>query len=148
MQNATYSRLLAAFIWRMEFTLAAHDSDGRLYFAIGNFILDYEKQKGYNKEIVYRLFRDAKKKLSKLKGKSLANPTQMRKVAAAYRDIDGDVPSVALQWLTWHHHLILLKKVKGTPARLFYLQRAYEQQWSRKDMVKWIKAGLYEQENN
>lgn len=44
------------------------------------------------------------------------------------------------------HNVLLLNKLKDTPERLWYAQRAIEYGWSRSVLEAWIKSGLHERE--
>jgi predicted nuclease of restriction endonuclease-like (RecB) superfamily len=46
--------------------------------------------------------------------------------------------------IPWGHHLLLLDKVKGPAARLYYLQATAQFGWSRNVLLNQIKAGAYE----
>jgi hypothetical protein len=144
MSDKHYRQLLADFIRQVE-GVFAHDLNASLfYFAIGNFILNNEDRRDYNREMLYRLFRGFQKHLGENRRMSMPNPTQMRKVAAAYLGIDSPIPSRGLQWLTWEHHIQLVTRVKETPALLFYLEFAREAELSCEEMIRWIDFGLYE----
>jgi len=46
--------------------------------------------------------------------------------------------------IPWGHHLLLLDKVKGPAARLYYLRATAQLGWSRNVLLNQIKAGAYE----
>ena len=144
MSEKRFRLLLADFIRQIEAVFTSGSNAGLLYFAIGNFILDNENRRDYNREMLYRLFRGAQKHLGEKKRMKMPNPAQMRAVAAAYRMIDGPVPAQGLQWLSWEHHVRLVAKVKEAPALLFYLLIALEEDLSCEELVKWIECGVYE----
>jgi predicted nuclease of restriction endonuclease-like (RecB) superfamily len=49
-----------------------------------------------------------------------------------------------LAQLTWYHHITLLDKVKGHEERLFCINKAIENGWSRSVMVLQIENNLYQ----
>jgi hypothetical protein len=144
MSEKKYRLLLADLIQQVERVFNPGDNISLLFFAIGNFILENEARREYGKETLYRLFRDLTKYLVFLKGMSMPHPRQMRKVAAAYRRLDGPLPGLGLKWLTWEHHVKLVAKVKQREARLFYLELAYRAELTCEEMVRRIDSGLYE----
>jgi DUF1016 N-terminal domain len=144
MSDKHYRQLLADFIRQVEGAFAHDLNASLLYFAIGNFILNNEDRRDYNREMLYRLFRGFQKHFGEKRRMPMPNPTQMRKVAAAYRSIDSPALTQGLQWLTWEHHVQLVSKVRETPAMLFYLELAREADLSCEEMIRWIDFGLYE----
>lgn len=60
---------------------------------------------------------------------SRANLLYMRAFAEAWPD--EEIVQQAVGHLPWGHNLVLLSKLKTTPLRLAYAQRAIEQGWSR-----------------
>jgi hypothetical protein len=144
MSDKKYRLLLTALIHEVERVFNPGDNISLLFFAIGNFILDNEARSEYGKETLYRLFRDLTKHLFFLKGMSMPHPRQMRKVAAAYRRLDSPLPGLALQCLTWEHHVKLVAKVMDSRARLYYLDLACKAEMTCEEMVQRIDSGLYE----
>jgi hypothetical protein len=144
MSERKFRLLLTDFIRQIDAVFTAGSNAGLLYVAIGNFILDHEGRRDYNREMLYRLFRGAKKHLGENKRMTMPNPAQMRAVAAAYREIDSPLLSEGLQWLSWEHHVQLVAKVKEAPALLFYLTVALREDLTGEDLVRWIDCGIYE----
>jgi len=48
-----------------------------------------------------------------------------------------------LAQITWYHHITLLEKVKDEQARLWYIQQAIAQGWSRNVLVMQVETDLY-----
>jgi predicted nuclease of restriction endonuclease-like (RecB) superfamily len=58
----------------------------------------------------------------------------------------NEIVQVPLAQLTWYHHTTLLDKVKEPEVRVFYIQKAVENGWTRDMMVNQIENGLYKRQ--
>lgn len=141
-----------------------------LYWEIGNTILQQQKVEGWGTKIIDRLARDLKVEFPDLKGFSLRNLKYMRAFAEAYPEFlnhqFSNINRVAVQeplaqlnkgeekslmqaklaQLPWYHHITLLDKVKNPGTRLFYIQKAVENGWSRNVMVAQIESLLHKRQ--
>jgi hypothetical protein len=142
MSAKNYRFLFSEFIRHVEDAFPPGMNHNSLYFAIGSFIMDNEDTRIYNREMLYRLFRDLQKRLSQ-KRMTMPNPKDMRKVAAAYRPVYTLVHRAALEWLTWEHHLTLVSKVKDPYEQMFYLDLSTRKGWTCRDMLYYIENDLY-----
>jgi predicted nuclease of restriction endonuclease-like (RecB) superfamily len=52
----------------------------------------------------------------------------------------------SLAQLSWYHHITLLDKVKDPAIRLFYIEKAIKNGWSRDVMVHQIEGGLHKRQ--
>ncbi len=92
-----------------------------------------------------------------MKGFSVRNIKYMRAFAEAFPDFVQQAAAqlqktenqsvkimqhLAAQ-LPWGHHQVLLDKLKTPEERLFYIQKAVENGWSRNVLVHQIENGLY-----
>ena len=143
MSHKLYKLLLEDLIRQVEGAFAPGLNTGLLYFSIGNFIVDNENRRHYNRELLYRLFRDLQKHLGERRRMSMPDPSLMRKVALAYRRAPNQVHHIALQWLTWEHHTTLVNKIQDPHEQLFYLDLACRKNWNCREMTYYIELDLY-----
>ena len=48
--------------------------------------------------------------------------------------------------IPWFHHVILIEKIKDIPTRLWYVQQALEQGWSRETLLVQIKSHAHQRQ--
>jgi len=114
----------------------------KLYWDIGNTILEQQKEEGWGAKVIDRLATDLRIEFPDFKGLSVRNLKYMRAFAEAYpgfgivqtlsAQIDNadNNPLIIVQTLsaqlTWSHHQLLLDKVKNLNKQLFYMQKCVE----------------------
>ena len=76
-----------------------------------------------------------------MKGLSSRNLGYMKAFAEAWPD--EPILQQAAAKLPWFHNCILLNKVKDPQERLWYINQAIENGWSRNVLIIQIEAGLY-----
>lgn len=128
----------------------------RLYFEIGNSILEKQKQKAWGSKIIELLASDLKKNFPDNSGFSVRNLKYMRAFAEAYPQFpivqvplaqsNNEFVQVPLAQITWYHHISLLAKVKDVEKRAFYIAETANNKWSRNVMLLQIQSKLYERE--
>ncbi len=128
----------------------------RLYFEIGNSILEKQKQKAWGSKIIELLASDLKKNFPDNSGFSVRNLKYMRAFAEAYPQFpivqvplaqsNNEFVQVPLAQITWYHHISLLTKVKDVEKRAFYIVETANNKWSRNVMLLQIQSRLYERE--
>lgn len=148
----------------------------QVYWEIGQTILEQQKKLGWGAKIIDRLAADLKIEFEDMKGLSARNLKYMRAFAEAYpqfmqpltaqlQNTDNqstvivqvepaqlvnqsinEIVQVPLAQLTWYHHTTLLDKVKEPEVRVFYIQKAVENGWTRDMMVNQIENGLYKRQ--
>lgn len=142
----TYAALLASIKKRIQTaqvraSLAVNRELVLLYWGIGNEILARQGQEGWGSKIVERLAKDLRGAFPEMKGLSRTNLLYMRAFSEAWPE-EEIVQQVAGQ-LPWFHNCILLDKLKDRDERLWYIQAAVENGWSRNVLVMQIESGLY-----
>ena len=115
-----------------------------LYWSVGKSILDNQQKDGWGSKFIENLAADIKLTFPKITGFSVRNLKYMRKFAQEYPDFEFVQASLAQ--ITWYHHIALLDKVKGTPMRVWYVQKIIENGWSRNVLVHQIETHLYERQ--
>jgi predicted nuclease of restriction endonuclease-like (RecB) superfamily len=129
---------------RIQAVLSANRELVMLYWDIGRQILQRQKQQGWGAKVVVRLAQDLRRAFPDMKGFSRANLLYMRAFAEAYPD--KAIVQQAAGQIPWFHNVILVEKVKDSDQRLWYIQKAVENGWSRAVLIGQIESGLYKRQ--
>lgn len=78
-----------------------------------------------------------------LKGFSRQGLYRMRQFYEAYQDT-AEIVSPVVRQISWTNHLIILAQCKTQPEREFYLRLAAQERYSKRELERQIKAGVYE----
>ena len=144
-------------IWLMELKERIHTAQQRatlavnrelvlLYWQIGRDILDRQVQQGWGAKVIDRLAHDLRSAFPNMKGFSPRNLKYMRTFADTWTEIEFVQQAVAQ--LPWGHNLVLLEKLSTQEARIWYAQKAIENNWSRNVLVMQIETRLIERQGN
>jgi len=112
-----------------------------LYWGIGTEILTRQQHEGWGTKVIDQLAKDLRNTFPDARGFSPRNLKYMRALAEAWPE-ESIVQQAAAQ-LPWFHNCVLLDKVKTGPERLWYIQQAIQNGWSRNVLVMQIDSGLY-----
>lgn len=112
-----------------------------LYWSIGREILGRQKEEGWGKNIIARLAKDLAAHFPQMKGLSPRNLGYMKAFAEAWPN--EAILQQAAAKLPWFHNCIILDKIKTAEERLWYINAAIENGWSRNVLLLQIEAGLY-----
>ena len=126
---------------RLKAVLSANAQMLSLYWQIGKTIVEQQQQANWGDKVTERLSDDLKREFPDMKGFSHRNIKYMRQFAASYPDFPIGQPVVAQ--LPWAHHIVLLDKVKDENQRIFYMQKALENGWSRDVLSLQVKSSLH-----
>jgi Uncharacterized conserved protein len=118
----------------------------KLYWQIGNDILQRQQQQGWGTKVIEQLAQDLRQAFPELKGFSARNLKYMRAFAEAWSEPEFVQQPVAQ--LPWSHHLVLLTKLKGNVERLTYAELSRQHGWSRNVLVHQIESRLLERQGN
>lgn len=135
------NRVLTA---RHKAALAVNAELVSLYWHIGRDILQRQAAQGWGSKVIDRLGRDLREAFPEMKGFSRANLLYMRAFAEAWTDFETVQQSVGQ--LPWGHNVLLLNRIKEQEARLFYVQKAIAENWSRATLEVHIKNCLHERQ--
>lgn len=135
------NRVLTA---RHKAALAVNAELVSLYWHIGRDILQRQAAQGWGSKVIDRLGRDLREAFPEMKGFSRANLLYMRAFAEAWTDFETVQQSVGQ--LPWGHNVLLLNRIKEQEARLFYVQKAIAENWSRATLEVHIKNRLHERQ--
>ena len=117
-----------------------------LYWDIGNFIIQNQKQQGWGAKIVENLSSELKKSFPNMSGFSSRNLKYMRQFADTYQD-KTFVQEVLAQ-LSWYNNLTIMQKIKDESIRNWYIYKNIENGWSQSVLIHQIESNLYERTNN
>ena len=106
-----------------------------LYYDIGRYI---NKHKTWGSEYVKRLSNDLKHR----KGMSYDNLYRMSKFENAF--IYEEIVAQPVPQIPWGHIVTIMSKCTTKESRLWYINKTYENSWSRSVLIKQIKAKAYE----
>jgi predicted nuclease of restriction endonuclease-like (RecB) superfamily len=144
-------------IWLMELKERIHKAQQRatlavnrelvlLYWQIGRDILERQAEQGWGTKVIERLAHDLRSAFPDMKGFSRTNLMYMRAFAGLWQD-EAIVQQVAGQ-LPWGHNMVLLDKLSEQESRIWYAQKAIENNWSRNVLVMQIETRLIERQGN
>lgn len=147
---------------RLKATLAVNKELLKVYWEIGNTILQQQKKEGWGTKVIDRFITDLKTAFPNMKGLSPRNVKYMRAFAEAYPNFEFVQRSVAqiqsnknqdliivqqsIAQLPWGHNCTLLDKLDTIEERLFYAQKAVTYGWTRDLLVQQIENGLYKRQ--
>lgn len=94
--------------------------------------------------MIERLGRDLREAFPEMKGFSRASLLYMRAFVEAWPD--EQIVQQAVGQLPWGHNVLLLNRVKTQEIRLFYVQKALVESWSRATLEVHIKNRLHERQ--
>jgi len=112
-----------------------------LYWRIGGAILTRQEQQGWGAKVIDRLAADLRHALPEMRGFSVRNLMYMRAFAEAWPE--EEIVQQLLHNLPWGHVVQLMQKVKDPDQRLWYVQKALENGWSRNVLCLQIDRDLY-----
>lgn len=112
-----------------------------LYWRIGKVLLKKSSKEGWGAKTLERLASDLLAEFPDVKGFSLRNLQYMRKFADSCPDENY---AAAAAQIPWGHNMLLLDKIPNDPVkRIWYIQQAIENGWSRSMLEMWIESNLY-----
>jgi len=115
----------------------------QLYWSIGKRLSVEGLVKGYGSSVVKRLAADLQQEFPGTTGFSARNLWNMKRFYEFYALADEKVQRcVAL--LPWRHNLLIISKTKSLDEAKFYIEQAYENNWTRNVLLNFIKADSLE----
>ena len=135
----------------------------KLYWDVGEMIVDRQRVEGWGKSIVDKLAADLQNNFPGIEGFSPRNIWRMRAFYLAWaRDKpqptvakrgrrrlarmspqEGEFLPQAVAEIPWGHNVILLEKLKDSAQRIWYALQASANGWSRSMLDHWIESDLY-----
>ena len=127
--------------------LAVNQELLKLYWQIGNDILQRQQQQGWGSKVIDQLAKDLRVAFPELKGFSRSNLLYMRAFADNWPDFADDVSvQQAVGQIPWGHNLVLLSKIKEKQQRLNYAMLVQQHGWSRNVLVHQIESQVLQRQ--
>lgn len=126
---------------QLEIMIDANTRLVNLYYNIGKTISDnYE----WGNKFVDNLAMDLKLSFPNLKGFSSRNLNYMKAFYEEYKD-DEEFLHLGAK-LPWKHNIALIEKVKDRNIRKWYMQKCFEEGWSKSILIYQIDTDLYKRQ--
>jgi predicted nuclease of restriction endonuclease-like (RecB) superfamily len=113
----------------------------RLYWSIGNQILERQKAEGWGTKVIENISKDLRSEFPEMKGLSAQNLKYMRKFAEEYAL--NEIGQQAVDQIPWGHNIKILYDIKSKEERIWYIQKSIENGWSRNVLSLQIKSNLF-----
>lgn len=113
-----------------------------LYWQIGRDILERQAQQGWGAKVIDRLSQDLRAAFPEMKGFSPRNLKYMRSLAEAWPD--GQFVQQPVAQLPWGHNVALLDRLSDQDSRVWYAEKAIQNNWSRNVLELQIESRLRE----
>jgi predicted nuclease of restriction endonuclease-like (RecB) superfamily len=114
----------------------------KLYWEIGQSIVEKQKEFGWGKSIVETLAKDLQSEFVGVQGFSVDNLWRMRRFYLHYQEDTKLAPLV--QEIGWSHNLVILERCKDNLEREFYLRMTKSYGWSKTVLIHKIEGKAYE----
>lgn len=124
---------------RTQAAVAVNQELVRLYWSIGNEIVERREAQEWGAKVVPQLARDLKAEGHK--GFSERNLVYMATFAGAWTK--DDFAQAAPAQISWEHNKILLDKLSDRETRLWYAEKTLEQGWSSRVLRHQIETQLH-----
>lgn len=146
LEPAGYAELLSELKARVHATQfraarAANTEVLRLYWSIGQDLVDRRAREGWGAKILDRLGADLQRAFPEQRGWSTRNLKYMRAMAEAWPDA-STFGQQAVAQLPWGHVTVLLSRLRTREERDWYAERAAAEGWSRAVLEHHLKMDL------
>lgn len=122
----------------------------RLYWKIGQDILEKSKTAQWGDLLIPQLSRDLIEEFPDMKGFSPSNLKYMRSFYLFYSQVDiigqqlvDQLEDNQIFQIPWGHHIFLFTKCKTKNEALFYIAKTIENGWSRNILMNVFETNLY-----
>jgi len=126
---------------QLKAAVAVNQEMIKLYWEIGNRVLEKQKNEGWGAKTIEKLAKDLKNSFPDMKGFSKTNLKYMVQFAKEYPNLE--ISQQAVGQIPWGHNMALLQKLDNQEERLWYAQKTIEHSWSRNILVTWIENNLF-----
>lgn len=139
---------------QVKAALAVNAELVRLYWDIGNAVIERQQANGWGSAVIAQMSRDIQKDFPGIEGFSDRNIWRMRafylawtkecaKLPQPVAEIDGmNLPQCTAE-IPWGHNIVLLEQVKDPLQRVWYIFKTIEFGWSRVMLVHQIEGDAY-----
>jgi predicted nuclease of restriction endonuclease-like (RecB) superfamily len=138
-EDAGFSEVVRLIVAAREKVLRTVNSGLiELYWEIGQRISRRIEAAEWGDGVVDRLAAYVARTQPGLRGFTRANLFRMRQFYEAYRGDEIVAPLV--RQLSWSHNLVILGQSKRAEERVFYLEMAVRERWSRRELERQFQA--------
>lgn len=118
------------------------------YWGIGKDIVELHNENKYGRSFYKKMSQDLQMILPDVKSFSVTNLKYMRYFYEMYGESNRQqVVDDLIYRIPWGHHIQIIAKCKGnTEKALFFVRKAYENNWSRSVLLNFLDTSLYERE--
>lgn len=116
----------------------------KLYWSIGEGIVNKQAQFGWGKSIVEQLSKDLQKDFNATNGYSPQNLWFMRKFYLEYKHYPNLQQLV--REIPWGQNIVIFHKIKSEKEREYYIRATAQMGWSRNVLLNQIKAKAYQRQ--
>ena len=113
----------------------------RLYWQVGDAVLQRQQAEGWGTRVIDRLARDLRAAFPEMRGLSRSNIKYMRQMAGAWPE--SAIGQQPVGRLPWGHITVLLDKLDDQAQRDWYAAAAAENGWSRNVLLNQIMNRLH-----
>lgn len=115
-----------------------------LYWEIGTMLLEKQHRDLWGEKILEQMSHDLKIAFPRVKGFSLTNLKYMRSFAQAYPD--KEFVETTVSKIPWGQNISIVQKTSNVDQRKWYIQKTFENGWSRPVLIHQIDSKLYERQ--
>lgn len=126
---------------RVKAALAVNSELVLLYWNIGRDILSRQEREGWGAKVLDRLSADLRMSFPGRRGLSVRNLKYMRDLAREWPD--GSIGQQLVAQLPWGHNLSILRRLKSSSERCWYMRACIDNGWSRNVLEMQIESQLY-----
>jgi len=114
----------------------------KLYWEIGNAIIEKQEQHGWGKSIIENLSKDLQKEFPGVKGFSSSNLWRIKNFYQVYSTNEKLAPLV--REIAWSHNIVIMEKCKDDLEREFYIKMTKKYGWSKSVLIHQVEGKSYE----
>ena len=117
-----------------------------LYWEIGRSIQEKQDAEGWGSQVIEFLSKDLQNSFPGVQGFSRTNLFRMRAFYQAYKKVPqavGQFQNLRIFMIPWGHNILIIEKLNSLDERIWYVNKTFEEGWSRKCLEDCIQSGLY-----
>lgn len=126
---------------RLKASLAVNSELIRLYWRIGNEIVQRRASQSWGAKVLDRLAKDLRAEFPDMRGLSLSNLKYMARFAEAWPD--GLFGQQLADQIPWFHNCVIVEKLKDRQIREWYIKKTIENGWSRSVLEMQIESQVH-----
>lgn len=115
----------------------------QLYWNLGRYLSEQVKEAQWGDKVIDQLSEFLVNSGTEYRSFSRRNLYRMKQFYEAWPSIDGIVPPLVTQ-LGWTHHTLILSKTRTSEERIFYLNLAIREHYSKRELERQLDSAVYE----